>query len=155
MTDTAPADVYGPIDYLLLEFSGDNLTGEAADALMDLVNRGIVRIYDLVVVRREDDGSFSGIEVTDVSTESFGGFTVFAGARSGLVGEDDVKEAAGALQPGRMAALIVYENTWAIPFIAAARKADAQVVASARIPADVVMSTLDELDARERADATI
>lgn len=77
--------------------------------------------------------------------------SAFLGARSGLVGEDDITEAGAALEPGRAAALIVYENAWAVPFVAAAHAADGEVVASARIPADVIEATLDELDAAEAA----
>jgi hypothetical protein len=141
------ADVHGPIDFLLLEFPGDKMTGATADALLDLVARGIVRIYDLLVVRKDADGSFSGIDITDLSADDIGGFVAFAGARSGLVGDEDLTDAAGVLEPGTVAALIVYENTWAVPFVAAARGAGAQVVASERIPADVVMGVLDELEA--------
>jgi hypothetical protein len=151
MTDTLTADVHGPIDFLLLEFQGDKMNGNAGDALLDLVNRGIVRIYDLLVIRKEADGTFSGVDVTDLSADDIGGFTAFAGARSGLLGDDDVSAAADALEPGTAAAMIVYENTWAIPFVAAARDVGAQVVASARIPSDVVMEVLDELDAADAA----
>lgn len=142
-------DVCGPIDFLVVEFPADAMTGDAADALLDLVERGIVRIYDLLVVRKELDGTVSGFDVTDLSEESVGGFVAFAGTRSGLLGDDDVMEAANAMEPGTAAALIVYENTWAIPFVAAAQRAGASVVASARIPADVVMETLDALEAAE------
>ncbi len=142
---------HGPIDVVVLEFSGDRVTGEAAAALLDLVERGIIRLYDLLVVRKEADGSVSGIELTDLDADGLGGFAAFAGARSGLLGEDDVTEAAEVLEAGTMAALIVYENTWAIPFVAAARRAGAQLVASARIPADVVTEVLDELEAADAA----
>ena len=140
-------DVVGPIDFILLEAPGDRLTGEAGAALLDLVDQGIVSIYDLLVVRKDEDGSFSGIDITDLDQELFGGFTAFAGARSGLLGDEDLAAAADALEPGTVAALIVYENRWARPFVAAARAAGAQVVASARIPADVVNEALDALDA--------
>jgi len=146
--DTA-RDVYGPIDFIVIEFPADRMTGDAADALLDLVERGIVRIYDLLVIRKDADGTISGFDVTDLSEESVGGFVAFAGARSGLVGDDDIAEAANAMEPNTAAALVVYENTWAIPFVAAAQRAGASVVASARIPADVVMETLDALEAAE------
>lgn len=151
MTDTLLADVHGPIDFLLLEFQSDKMKGDAADALLDLVGRGIVRIYDLLVIRKEADGSFSGIDVSDLSADDVGGFVAFAGARSGLLGDDDISAAADAMAPGTAAAMIVYENTWAIPFVAAARDAGAEVVASARIPASVVMEVLDELEAADAA----
>ena len=148
--DAATAsEVHGPIDFLLLEFKGDKMDGQAGEALLDLVSRGIIRIYDCLVVRKDADGSFSGIDITDMSADDIGGFTAFAGARSGLLGDDDVTEAANAMEPNTAAAMLVYENTWAIPFVAAARDAGAEVVASARIPATVVMEVLDELEAAD------
>jgi Family of unknown function (DUF6325) len=151
MTAVEPTDVHGPIDFLLVEFQAERMTGEAAAALLDLVERGIVRVYDLLVVRKELDGTFSGIDLADISADGLGGFAAFAGARSGLLGDDDLAQAADAMEPGTMAAMIVYENTWAIPFVAAAQRNGAQVIASARIPADVVTEVLDELEAADAA----
>jgi hypothetical protein len=144
-------DVNGPIDFLLLEFSSEKMNGEAAAALFELVEQGIIRLYDLLVIRKESDGSVVAVELNDVTADGIGEFSVFAGARSGLLGDDDLAEAGSAMEPGTTAALLVYENAWAIPFITAARKADAQVIASARIPADAVMAALDELDAADAA----
>jgi hypothetical protein len=152
MADSADGTVHGPIDFVLIEFPGDRLTGAAADALMDLVDRGIVRVYDLLVIRKEDDGTFSGIDVSDLSADHVGGFTAFAGARSGLVDDDDVRAAADAMEPGTVAALVVYENAWAVPFVAATLDAGGQLVASARIPAQDVMDALDALEALETTD---
>lgn len=146
MTDV---DVHGPIDFVLIEFSGDRFTGRAADALLDLVEQGIVRVYDLLVVRKDGDGTFSGVEITDLSSEEIGGFSAFSGARSGLLDDDDVAAAADAMEPGTVAALIVYENAWAVPFVAAARDAGGQVIAGARIPAQDVMDALDALEAAD------
>ena len=143
MTDSA---IHGPVDFVLIEFAGDRLTGGAADALMDLVDRGIVRVYDLLVIRKDSDGSFSGIDISDLSADRVGGFTAFAGARSGLLGDDDLRQAADAMEPGTVAALIVYENSWAIPFVAAALDAGGQLIASARIPAQDVMDALDAVE---------
>jgi hypothetical protein len=140
-------EVHGPVDYVIVEFDGTKMTGEAGGALLDLVDAGIIRIWDLLVVRKEQDGSFSGVDLQDLSQDQLGGFAAFAGARSGLLDDDDLAEAASAVEPGRAAAVIVYENAWAIPFVAAAQKMGAQLVASARIPADVVMEVLDEREA--------
>jgi uncharacterized membrane protein len=142
-------DVVGPIDFLLLEFDPAKATGEAGAALMDLVDAGIVRIYDLVIIEKAADGSVSGVELTDLQQGSLGGFSAFAGARSGLVGDEDIANAGEGLQDGSAAALIVYENAWAAPFVAAARRSGAEVVASARIPADLVNEALDAMDAAE------
>lgn len=139
-------ELHGPIDFLLVEFDGHNLHGEAADAMLDLVERGVIRLYDLLVIRKDDDGTFSGVNIADLG-EAAGGFTVFAGAGSGLIHDDDVREAAEAMLPGTMAALIIYENAWAIPFVRAVHNSGAQVIASARIPADVVNEALDALEA--------
>lgn len=139
--------IHGPIDFVLLEFPANRVKGAAAEALMDLVDRGVIHVYDLLVVRKDEDGSFSGLEVSDLTADQVGGFSAFAGARSGLLGDDDVSQAADAMKPGTIAALIVYENTWAIPFVAAARDAGGQLIASARIPAPDVMDALDALEA--------
>lgn len=144
MTTTA-TDVHGPIDFALIEFPRDKLTGEASQALMDLVQRGTIRLYDLMVIAKNEDGSVEMLELTDPTSEA-GGFSYFAGARSGLLGDDDLDEAAGAMESNTVAALIVYENTWAIPFVAAARNSGGELIASARIPAPDVMAALDALE---------
>lgn len=136
-------NVYGPIDFVLIEFPRDRLTGEASAALLDLVERGIIRLYDLMVISKNDDGSVEMLEVSE------GGFEPFAGARSGLLGDEDLREAASAMEPGTVAALIVYENSWAIPFVAAARNSGGELVASGRIPAADIMDALEALETLE------
>ena len=143
MTD----DIHGPIDFVLIEFPADRLGGATAAALLDLVERGIVRIYDLLVIEKFVDGTFAGLDISALDDSHLGGLTAFAGARSGLLGEDDVAEAAEALEPGTVAALIVYENSWAIPFVAAARSEGGELVAGARIPAQAINDALDALEA--------
>lgn len=141
MTTTAN-DVHGPVDFVLLEFPRHRLTGEAGKALLDVVERGVIRLYDLMVIGKDDDGTVELLELSDT-----GGFATFAGARSGLLGDDDMREAAAAMAPGTVAALIVYENSWAIPFVSAARDSGGELVASARIPAPDVMAALEALEA--------
>lgn len=140
-------DVHGPIDFVLIEFQGDRLNGEAGAALLDLVDAGIVRIWDLLIVTKDADGTVRGINIEDLDADHLGSFTAFEGANSGLLGDDDATEAGNALEPGTFAALIVYENTWAIPFVRAARSAGGQVVATARIPADTVIEVLEAAEA--------
>ena len=140
-----PKDVAGPIDFVLLEFPRDRLTGDAGQALMDLVQRGIIRLYDLMVISKDQDGAVEVLELTDPGSAG-GGFAYFTGARSGLLGDDDVSEAASAMQPNTVAALIVYENSWAIPFVAAARDSGGELIASQRIPASDVMAALEALE---------
>lgn len=144
MSATATTDVHGPVDFVLIEFPGDRLTGEASRALLDLVERGVIRLWDLMVISKNQDGSVDALELADPA--GVDGFTYFAGARSGLLGNDDLREAADAMQPGTVAALIVYENTWAIPFVAAARNSGGELIASARIPATDIMAALESLE---------
>ncbi|HEX6256486.1 MAG TPA: DUF6325 family protein [Euzebyales bacterium] len=141
--------IHGPVDFVLLEFPADRMTGAAAEAVMDLVDMGVIRVYDLLVIRKDEDGTVSGVELSDLTADQVGGFSAFAGARSGLLGDDDARQAADAMKPGTVAALLVYENAWAIPFIAAARDAGGQLIASARIPAPDVMDALDALEATD------
>jgi hypothetical protein len=143
MTST---DVHGPVDFVLIEFTGDRVTGRTAQALLDLVERGIVRVYDIVMIGKDHDGAVYGI---DIAESGAGGFDDLAGARSGLLSDDDVREAGAAMEPGTLAARIIYENTWAIPFVTAAREAGGELVASARIPATDVMAALDALESLE------
>ncbi|MDF2145518.1 DUF6325 family protein [Knoellia sp. p5-6-4] len=148
---TASSDVHGPVDFVLLEFPRDQLTGEASQALLDLVERGIIRLYDLLVISKNEDGSVEVLELGDPS--GVDGFAYFSGARSGLLGDDDVDEASSAMRAGTVAALIVYENSWAIPFVAAARNSGGELIASARIPAPVVMEALEAIEGTESAES--
>ncbi|WP_407320377.1 DUF6325 family protein [Isoptericola halotolerans] len=133
----------GPVDYLVVELPTDRATGDAAfPHLVDLVDRGIIRILDLVIVSRDADGSVVGIgmdELDDGSTS----LEVFAGARSGLLDEDDLAEAADVVAPGTTAAVLVYENAWAAPFATALRRNGARLVASGRIPVQALLASLD------------
>lgn len=142
-------DVHGPVDFVLIEFSGDRLTGRTAEALLDLVERGIVRVYDILMIGKDHDGSIYGIDIAESAGPEVGGFTELAGARSGLLSDDDMREAGSAMEPGTLAALIIYENTWAVPFVAAAMESGGQLIASARIPAPDVMAALDALESLE------
>jgi hypothetical protein len=145
VTTSADSDVHGPVDFLLLEFPRGQLTGEAGAALVDLVEQGLVRLYDLTVISKAADGTVEVLELTDPGS-GVGGFSYFAGARSGLIGDDDMAEAASAMEPDTVAALIVYENSWAIPFVRAAFNSGGQVIASQRIPATVVSEALEALE---------
>ena len=135
-------EVHGPVDFVLLEFPDDHLTGEAAAALADLVDHGVIRLYDLALLHKQDDGSVEALQIHEVD-----GFSHFAGARSGLLDDSDINMAADAVEAGKVAALIVYENAWAIPFVEAARRSGGELIASQRIPAPDVMAALDALDA--------
>lgn len=140
----AADDAVGPIDFVLLEFPADRLDGSAAAELERLVEAGTVRLLDLLVLAKTADGITAAVEATDpVFAAVFGDLT---GAQSGILSDEDVEEAAHALEPGTVAALIVYENTWAAPFVAAARRNGGDVVASGRIPAADVMEVIEALE---------
>ncbi|KUJ64044.1 hypothetical protein ACZ90_62985 [Streptomyces albus subsp. albus] len=133
----------GPIDYLVVEFPGSHMTGEGLPLLVDLVDRGIIRILDLMFVKKEPDGSVTGLEIADLAKGGRPELAVFEGASSGLLGKDDLEEAASVLSPGDSAGVLVYENLWAAPFAAALRRGGAQLVAGGRIPIQALVAALD------------
>jgi hypothetical protein len=151
-TSTADLDQLGPVDYLIVEFPGSRMTGEGLPLLVDLVDRGIIRILDLALVKKNTDGSVSMVEIADLDADGKLDLAVFEGVSSGLLDEGDVAEAGGVLEPGSSAGILVYENVWAAPFAAALRRAGAQLVASGRIPVQALLAAVDAADAR--ADAT-
>jgi hypothetical protein len=136
----------GPIDYLLVEWSGKQPTGEAVPHLVDLVDRGVIRILDLAFIAKDEDGSVAALEISDLGDEVTE-FAVFEGASSGLLGDDDIADAGSALEPGTAAALLVFENSWAGPFAAAVRRSGGQLVASGRIPVQAIIAALDATEA--------
>jgi hypothetical protein len=140
MTDDASE--MGPIDFLVMEFDGDRLTGESLPLLVDLVERGIIRILDLVFVRKTG-GVVSTLTIAEIDAEEGLDLTVFEGAWSGLVDREDIDEAGQVLADGRVAVLVVYENSWAAPLVGALRRSGAQVVAGGRITVDALLGALD------------
>jgi hypothetical protein len=137
----------GPIDYILVEWPDRQPNGEVAPYLIDLVERGLIRIIDLAFLIKAEDGSVARLELADLGDE-VAAFAEFEGAATGLLSDEDADEAAGALEPGTAAALLVYENVWAAPFAAAVRRSGGELVASRRIP---VQDLIDALDAAEAA----
>lgn len=132
----------GPIDYLLIEWPDRQPTGAAVPHLIDLVDRGLIRILDLAFLAKAEDGSVAALEISDLGDE-VEAYAVFEGASSGLLGDEDIEEAGAALAPGTSAALLVYENSWAAPLATALRGSGAQMVASGRIPVEDVIAALD------------
>ena len=133
----------GPIDYVLVEWPGQQPTGEALPHLVDLVDRGLIRIIDLTFITKGEDGSVAMVEIADLGDE----IAVFEGASSGLLHDDDIAQAGEVLEPGTSAALLVYENAWAGPFAGAVRRSGGQLVASGRIPAEDFLAALDAAEA--------
>lgn len=136
-------DEMGPIDYVVVEFPGNKMTGEGLPLLVDLVERGIIRLIDLVFFTKASDGSVAMVEIADFDGDGELDLAIFEGASSGVLGEDDINEAAAAVEGGSSAALIVYENRWAAPFAAAVRRGGGQLVAFGRIPIQALVAALD------------
>ena len=134
----------GPVHYLVVQFPGNLITGQGLPLLVDLVERDIIRILDFLFVEKGKDGTVSVLELKDAGDEV--DLTVFEGATSGLMGDDDIKEAGNALQPGNSAALLVYENVWAAPLARELRRGGAQMVASGRIPVQALLASLEAIE---------
>jgi hypothetical protein len=144
----AHAEQLGPIDIVVIAYAPDApMTGEAVPILLDLVDRGIIRVLDVLFVTKEADGTFSGFEATGLDSARVGDLAVFEGASSGLLGEDDAATAAQAIEPGTSAVMIVYENRWAAPFLAAVHRNGGMPVDFQRIPAQDLMDALDAAEA--------
>ena len=147
-------DQMGPIDYLVIEFPGSRMTGEGLPLLVDLVDRGIIRIIDLIFVQKREDGSVVGMELADFDSDGRLDLAVFEGVSSGILGADDIAETGGILEPGSTAALMVYENVWAAPLAVAIRKGGGQLIASGRIPVQALLAALDAAEAKDAEKAS-
>jgi len=138
----------GPVDYLVIEFPGSKMTGEGFPALVNLVDRGIIRVLDLVFIQKDVHGEVTVVELSEFDDETAGHLSVFQGASSGLLDGSDVGEAAKAVDPGSSAGILLYENRWAGPFVAAMRRSGAELVASGRVAATDVIAAIEAAEAR-------
>lgn len=136
-------EALGPISYLIVEFPGSRMTGEGLPALVDLVDRGVIRIIDLAFVTKGTDGTIRAVDLADLDGDGVLDLTVFEGAASGLLDEEDYGQAADVLKPGSSAGIVVFENCWAAPLVQALRHAEAEVVSAGYIPHDAVVAALD------------
>jgi hypothetical protein len=136
-------DEMGPVDYMVIEFPSGQMSGEGLPLLVDLVDRGIVRVLDLVFIRKLSNGSVVRMELTGSTGDGEKALEIFEGASSGLLDQGDVAAAAAVIQSGSAAALLVYENRWAAPLATALRRGGAQLVASERIPVQALLAALD------------
>jgi hypothetical protein len=134
-------DEMGPIDYLVLEWPGRQPSGEAVPLILDLVDRGIIRIIDIALMVKDESGQVASLDLAEIDE-----FAEFTGASTGLLDQDDLNEAANALDPGTSAAVLVWENRWAAPVAIAMRRSGGQVVASGRIPVQAILASLDALE---------
>ncbi|HWS45900.1 MAG TPA: DUF6325 family protein [Acidimicrobiia bacterium] len=142
-------DVLGPIGYLIVEFPGNKMTGEGLPILVDLVDRGLIRILDLAFITKQTDGSVQALDLKDLGDGEID-LTVFDGAGSGLMDNSDFADAAAAIEPGSAAGILIYENRWAAPFAQALRRGGAQLVAAGFVPLDALAASLDAADSAGR-----
>ena len=142
-------EVMGPISYVIVQFPGNKMTGEGFPILVDLVDRGLIRILDLVFITRADDGSTAVLELNDLDRDDNVevDLAVFDGVSSGLIGESDIAEAANAVEPGSSAGVLLFENRWATSFIQALRRGGAELVAAGYIPHDDLLAALEAAEA--------
>lgn len=135
-------DEMGPIDYVIVEWPDRQPTGEALPHLVDLVDQGLIRIIDLAFITKSEDGTVAVLDINELGET----LAVFEGASSGLLGDEDIEEAGGVLEPGTSAAILVWENRWAAPFASALRRNGAQLVATGRIPVQDIIAALDAVE---------
>jgi hypothetical protein len=140
----------GPIDYVLIAWPDPHPNGEIAPLVVDLVDRGIIRVLDLAFVAKSEDGAVAGLELADLG-DNVQQLKVFEGASSGLLSDDDLEEAGSALDPGSAAAVLVFENRWAAPFATAVRRSGGQLIANGRIPVQAILAALDAAEEAEPA----
>jgi len=146
---TNEPDIFGPVDYVLLEYPSDRLTGAPARAVIDLVEAGTIHLWDVVLVEKAADGTVRGVEITELPVKITDDLAELVGARSGLIGEEDMLAAAEVLQPGTLAALLVYENAWAAPFLNATLRSGGTIASTGRIPYEIAIEAVDALDGED------
>jgi Family of unknown function (DUF6325) len=136
-------DTLGPVDYLVVEFPPgvSHFTGEMATELGKLIDAGVIRVLDLLIMVKNDDGSIEGIEVEDIA--GAGEVRVEETQLAEILAAEDVVNLAGAMTPGTTAGVLVWENTWAAPFASAARRSGGQLVANGRIPIQAILASLE------------
>jgi dihydroorotase-like cyclic amidohydrolase len=144
----ASEEALGPIDVVVIAYPpGAPMTGEAVPLLLDLVDRGTIRVLDAMFVRKDADGTFSGFDATDLTDQGVGDFVAFEGASSGLLGDEDIARVAEQIEPGSAAVTLLYENRWAAPFVAAVRRNGGVPIAFERVPSQDLIDALDATEA--------
>jgi hypothetical protein len=141
---TETLDELGPVDWIVVEFPGSRFTGEIAPTLVELTDRGIIRVLDLLLIRKDEDGGLDFFELSDLEESEIGSLRAFEAGLAMLLSEEDVASLAAAVAPGSTAALLVWENTWAAPFGSAVRHAGGQLVASGRIPVQALLAAVEQ-----------
>ena len=154
MTITDPNDVdeLGPVDYIVVEFPGSKFNGEIAPALKDLVDRGVIRVLDIVILQKDDNGKLEVAELSDLDESEVGSIRAYETELAMLLSEDDVLAVAEAIEPGTTAAVLVWENKWAVPFATAVRHSGGQLVASGRIPIQAIAAAIEADEDEDEGD---
>jgi len=146
----ATVDVLASVDWIVVEFPGSKFNGEVAPAIKDLVERGLVRVLDLLIIKKAGDGSFEAFEIADLDDSELGDLRAYETELAMVLSEQDVNDLAATIEPGSSAAVLVWENLWAAPVGAAIRHAGGQLVASGRIPTQAVLAVIEaDLEAAE------
>jgi hypothetical protein len=150
--DDTDVEELGPVDYVVVEFPADqaNFSGEMAAELSALIDRGTVRVLDLIMLKKELDGSVEGFETHDFGDVDVGGLRELETELALLLAEEDVEAIGAALEPGSVAAVLVWENVWAAPFGSAVRRSGGQLVASGRIPIQALAAAVEADEAVTR-----
>ena len=146
-------DEMGPVDYMVVEFPGGRLSGEGLPLLIDLAERGIIRILDLVFIRKMGDGSLVRIDLSALNGDDAEDLAAFEGASSGMLDQDDIEAASAVIEAGSIAGILVYENRWAAPLATSLRRGGALLVATGRIPIQAILASLDAAEAASRKSA--
>jgi Family of unknown function (DUF6325) len=150
MDEVDAVDELGPVDWIVVEFPGSRFNGQIAPALFDLVERDLVRVLDLLVLKKDADGTLEAFELSDLDEGEIGELRTYESELAMLLSEEDVTSLAAAIEPGSSAAVLVWENSWAAPFASAVRRSGGQLVASGRIPIQALLAAI-EADEKEEA----
>ena len=143
MDEVGPVDELGPVDWLVVEFPGSKFNGQIAPALLDLVERDVIRVLDLLVLKKDADGSLEAFELSDLDEGEIGGLRSYETELAMLLSEEDVTSLAAAIEPGSSAGVLVWENTWAAPFASAVRRSGGQLVPTGRIPIQALLTAIE------------
>jgi hypothetical protein len=152
MDEVDAVDELGPVDWIVVEFPGSKFNGQIAPALRDLVERDLIRVLDLLVLKKDADGSLEAFELSDLDEGEIGGLRTYESELAMLLSEEDVTSLAAAIEPGSSAGVLVWENTWAAPFASAVRRSGGQLVASGRIPIQALLAAVEADEKEEAAD---
>ncbi len=152
MNDVDGVDELGPVDWIVVEFPGSRFNGEIAPALRDLVERGVVRVLDLLVLKKDSDETLEAFELSDLDDSELGELRTYESELAMLLSDEDVTAVAAAVEPGSSAAVLVWENLWAAPFASAVRRSGGQLVASGRIPVQALLAAIEADDTYQADD---